>query len=79
MLAAFGAVVIYQGVKDLDHWTPAAALDHITHQCWRNAYACRDFGTHAKAQATYLACGGLKNDVHRLDTDWDGMACERLP
>jgi Excalibur calcium-binding domain len=31
------------------------------------------------AQAAYLACGGPRKDVHRLDDDRDGLACERLP
>ncbi|MCK4524822.1 MAG: excalibur calcium-binding domain-containing protein [Candidatus Andersenbacteria bacterium] len=27
----------------------------------------------------YEYCGGLKNDIHRLDRDKDGSACESLP
>jgi hypothetical protein len=49
------------------------------YQCSRNAYDCRDFRTRPEAQAAYWACGGLGNDVHRLDQDRDGLACERLP
>jgi hypothetical protein len=49
------------------------------YQCRRNAYNCGDFRTRAGAQAAYLACGGRGNDVHRLDEDRDGLACERLP
>lgn len=49
------------------------------YQCRRNAYNCSDFRTRAEAQAAYQACGGLRNDVHRLDRDRDGWACERLP
>jgi hypothetical protein len=49
------------------------------YQCRRNAYNCRDFRTRAQAQAAYLACGGRSNDVHRLDEDRDGLACESLP
>ena len=47
--------------------------------CWRNAYDCSHFRTRAEAQAAYLACGGLQNDVHHLDRDRDSWACERLP
>ncbi len=47
--------------------------------CSYNAYNCADFTTHAQAQAVYEACGGLSNDVHRLDGDDDGLACESLP
>ena len=32
-----------------------------------------------EAQAVYWACGGRQNDVHRLDRDRDGWACEALP
>jgi Excalibur calcium-binding domain len=49
------------------------------YQCSRNAYNCSDFRTRAEAQAVYQACGGRGNDVHRLDEDRDGLACERLP
>jgi Excalibur calcium-binding domain len=49
------------------------------YQCRRNAYNCSDFRTRAQAQAAYLACGGRGNDVHHLDEDRDGLACESLP
>jgi hypothetical protein len=48
-------------------------------QCRYNAYDCSDFRTRAEAQAVYQACGGLRNDVHHLDSDRDGLACEWLP
>ncbi len=47
--------------------------------CSRNAYNCSDFSTHAEAQAVYEYCGGVTNDVHGLDRDKDGSACETLP
>jgi len=47
--------------------------------CTSNAYNCSDFGTHAEAQAVYEACGGPAYDVHFLDGDADGQACESLP
>ena len=50
-----------------------------TYQCRRNAYNCSDFRTRFEAQGAYLACGGSRNDVHRLDDDRDGLACEYLP
>ncbi|MBW2975208.1 thermonuclease family protein [Candidatus Woesearchaeota archaeon] len=46
--------------------------------CSYNAYNCNDFATHAKAQAVYESCGGVSHDVHRLDRDKDGLACESL-
>jgi len=47
--------------------------------CSYNAYNCSNFSTHAEAQATFESCGGIANDVHRLDGDGDGIACESLP
>ena len=44
--------------------------------CSFDAYNCGDFSTHDEAQSVYEACG---NDVHRLDRDNDGLACESLP
>ena len=47
--------------------------------CSYNAYNCSDFSTHAEAQAVFEYCGGINHDVHRLDGDNDGIACESLP
>jgi hypothetical protein len=42
---------------------------------------CKDFSTHARAQACYDYCKSLGHgDVHGLDgNDQDGLACESLP
>lgn len=48
-------------------------------ECSANIYNCTDFKTHAEAQALYDCCGGAQNDIHRLDSDGDGLACESLP
>lgn len=47
--------------------------------CTVNKYNCSDFMTHFEAQVTYEACGGPANDIHKLDNDKDGQACESLP
>lgn len=47
--------------------------------CSSNAYNCGDFSTQAEAQAVFEACGGVSNDIHRLDRDKDGSVCETLP
>ncbi len=47
--------------------------------CSYNAYNCSDFSTHAEAQRVFDYCGGVTNDIHRLDADKDGLACESLP
>ena len=47
--------------------------------CSTNTYNCDDFSSHAEAQAVFDACGGSSNDVHKLDANKDGQACESLP
>jgi len=47
--------------------------------CSSNTYNCTDFKTHTEAQSAYEACGGVSNDIHKLDADHDGEACESLP
>lgn len=47
--------------------------------CSSNIYNCSDFVTQAEAQRAYETCGGPSNDVHGLDRDKDGVACESLP
>jgi Excalibur calcium-binding domain len=49
------------------------------YQCGYDAYNCSDFRTRLEAQTAFRACGGRRNDVHRLDEDGDGFACERMP
>ena len=44
--------------------------------CSLNAYGCSDFETQKEAQDIYEFCG---NDIHKLDNDNDGLACESLP
>ena len=47
--------------------------------CSSNTYNCTDFKTHAEAQQVFELCGGANNDIHKLDADKDGIACESLP
>ncbi len=48
--------------------------------CSGNIYDCNNFGNQASAQACYNYCQqqGV-GDVHQLDLDYDGIACEDLP
>ena len=46
--------------------------------CDTNVYNCGDFSTHAEAQEVFELCGGIDNDIHKLDGDYDGIACEEL-
>lgn len=48
--------------------------------CSSNYYNCSDFNTHEEAQEAYDHCISLGyGDIHRLDADNDGIACETLP
>ncbi len=46
--------------------------------CSYDAYNCSDFKTRAEAMKVFSKCGGVKKDIHRLDADKDGIACENL-
>ena len=48
-------------------------------ECFTNAYNCSDFKTQKEAQSAFEACGGISNDIHKLDRDGDGKVCETLP
>jgi len=39
---------------------------------------CSDFQTKNEAQNFYIANGGPNTDLHRLDADRDGSACDEL-
>lgn len=48
--------------------------------CSGDIYNCSHFPTQAAAQACYEYCRSLgKGDIHHLDGDNDGLACESLP
>lgn len=48
--------------------------------CTSNVYNCSDFSTQAEAQTCHDYCWEQVGfDVHRLDADDDGEACESLP
>ena len=59
--------------------TPTATPAPVC-ECWANLYNCSDFGTQAEAQTCFDFCmATVGYDVHRLDGDGDGIACESLP
>ena len=50
------------------------------YDCSSDAYNCGDFDTQAQAQAVYDYCSQQgAGDVHGLDRDENGKACESLP
>jgi micrococcal nuclease len=60
---------------------PAAqsSVDISNYTCSANTYNCTDFKTQAEAQAAYDKCGGIANDIHKLDKNKDGHPCDSLP
>ena len=48
-------------------------------ECSQDTYDCNEFKTHQEAQKLYELCGGVENDIHYLDGNKDGEACESLP
>lgn len=47
--------------------------------CEENLYDCGDFARHAQAQACFDTCFAQSDDIHFLDSNDDGEACESLP
>lgn len=48
--------------------------------CDLNMYNCADFKSQAEAQlAMYYCMDKVGSDIHHLDGDSDGIACESLP
>ena len=70
------------GTSDL-HGIPSEPLPEDAQlmilECSENQYDCEDFETQAEAQEMFEFCGGVDNDIHYLDGDDDGVACETLP
>jgi hypothetical protein len=44
-----------------------------------NVYNCSDFVNQQEAQEVFEACDWGKNDIHGLDRDKNGVACQGLP
>jgi micrococcal nuclease len=48
--------------------------------CAGDQYNCDNFGSHSSAQSCFNYCKSVGvGDVHKLDRDRDGIACESLP
>ncbi len=57
----------------------SSSFDVSAYTCSANTYNCSDFKTQQQAQAVYDKCGGVANDVHKLDKNKDGHPCDSLP
>lgn len=65
--------------QELDSGTEPIEGDAVKYTCAANIYNCSNFSKRMIAQDAYLSCGGVDYDVHNLDADKDGQACESLP
>lgn len=58
----------------------ATATPSQSYVCSSDFYNCGDFSSQAAAQAVFDYCWAqVGSDVHRLDGDGNGVACESLP
>lgn len=53
--------------------------DFYDNSCEVDMYECNDFCTQGDAQKVFDECNIYGLDVHNLDSDNDGIACESLP
>ena len=62
---------------DLDSAYTINAVDFGNYViCSYDFYNCSDFGNQTDAQRTFDICGGINNDIHKLDGDNNGIPCE---
>ena len=60
--------------------TPIETAPQTTYDCSGNTYNCGDFKTHQEAQNAFEYCQQeVGKDIHKLDQDKNGDACESLP
>lgn len=58
---------------------PEEEQSSSSYTCSSNKYNCTDFKRQSEAQEVFDQCGGADNDIHKLDNNKDGEACESLP
>ena len=74
--------IVLLGVYSKNNNTNKSIYNSTSHNterqysCHRNIYNCSDFSSQREAQDVFNACG--RGDVHNLDGDNDGIACEGL-
>lgn len=66
-------------IRDADGNINFDGVSPIVANCEAEKYNCSDFLYQAQAQDVMERCGGEGDDIHNLDGDNDGMACEDLP
>lgn len=71
ILIIIGILVFFIFISDEKEVTSGSDVN-----CESNTYNCDDFLTQEEAQEVYEECGD--NDIHQLDRDGNGLACESL-
>ncbi len=52
------------------------AISTVSCSCESNLYNCSSFNSQQEAQTCFDYCGGVNNDIHKLDGNDDGIVCE---
>jgi len=72
-------LIIATGILIILFWDKNSDETEIPENCLEDVYNCGDFDTQQEAQEIFELCGGLEgDDVHNLDSNGDGIACESL-
>ena len=75
IVLVLGIIIGYIFLRD----TGSEPVGIFVANCESDSYNCDDFITQEDAQDVFDACGGVDNDIHQLDRDGNGVACESLP
>ena len=80
VLALVCTTVVVARMGELDSRVFLPAVMSVVCDCSGNVYNCADFDTQPHAQRCFDYCVSQGyGDVHYLDADEDGVACESLP
>jgi hypothetical protein len=77
LFSLFISLFLLTGCLSPAHFSKISFTENETHalnDCSFNKYNCSNFKTQQQAQEMLEKCG--RNDIHGLDRDKDGKACE---
>ena len=74
-IVLFLALITFLIIKFVP-WAKQGTSANDEYNCESDTYNCGDFLTQAEAQEVLEYCG--EDDIHRLDADGNGLACESL-
>ena len=67
---------LFQVSEEVNNLLNETQGQETIYDCSSDVYNCGNFTTQAEAQAVFDACG--TGDIHQLDADGNGEACESL-